>query len=179
MFVYNIKFNLKSIAKVVLLIMAILIVIFFFFSTYKIIKKSIDVKKQMQAPKIAYIQSKDYTNILKSVYENLDTYIGQKICFSGYIYKNLDFKANQFVLARDMTTSEINKTLVVGFLCESNDLKKFNEGDWVEIIGEITKGNYHGNIPIIKIKEIKKTSMPKDNLVNPPDNTYIPTSIIY
>ena len=46
----------------------------------------------------------------------------------------------------------------------------------IEITGEITKGEYHGDMPIIKITEIKKINKPsKDEYVYPPDDSYIPT----
>ena len=75
-----------------------------------------------------------------------------------------------------MVVSSDFKTLVVGFLCSSDNAKNFKDGTWVNITGEITKGYYHGDIPIIKIETIEKTEMPRDNMVYPPDEFYIPTS---
>ena len=46
-------------------------------------------------------------------------------------------------------------------------------------MGEITKGNYHGEIPILKITEIKQIDKPENEFTYPPDATYIPTGIIY
>ena len=179
MFIYNFKLNVKSIVKVVFIIITIIITIFFLISTYKIISESFKVKDKMDTPDIAYIEPNNYTNILKSVYENLDTYIGQKICFSGYVYRQIDFSDTQFVLARDMLTSSSNQTLIVGFLCDYKNSKDFIDGTWIEIVGEITKGDYHGEVPIIKIKEIKQIEKPSEEYVVPPDDTYIPTSVIY
>jgi len=179
MFIYNLKLNPKNIVKFSFIIIAIIITIFFLISTYKIISESFRVKDQMTNPDIAYIEANNYTNILKSVYENIDTYVGQEICFSGYIYRQIDFSDTQFVLARDMLTSSSNQTLIVGFLCDYKNSKNFIDGTWVEIVGEITKGDYHGETPIIKIKEIKEIEKPLDEYVAPPDNTYIPTAVIY
>lgn len=179
MFIYNFKLNSKNIIKVSFIIICIIITIFFLISTYKIISESFRVRDQIDSPDVARIEPNNYTNILKSVYENLDTYVGQKICFSGYIYRQIDFSETQFVLARDMLTSSSTKTLIVGFLCDFKKAKDFEDNTWVEITGEITKGEYHGEVPIIKVKEIKKIEKPVDNYVAPPDNTYIPTSIIY
>ena len=68
------------------------------------------------------------------------------------------------------------QTLVVGFLCRSDNSSQFEDGTWVNITGEIKKGYYHGDIPIIDISKIEKTSKPTDIYVYPPDDTYIPTS---
>ena len=82
-----------------------------------------------------------------------------------------------YALARDMIISSNLQTLVVGFLCNSNEAKNFEDGSWVSITGEITKGKYHNSeIPIIKVTEIKKVDMPENIFVLPPNKTYIPTS---
>ena len=54
----------------------------------------------------------------------------------------------------------------------------FEEGTWVNVTGEIIKGYYHNEIPIIDINKIEETSKPEEEYVYPPDNTYIPTSVI-
>ena len=77
-----------------------------------------------------------------------------------------------------MVISSDFQTVVVGFLCEYNKAKEFSDNSWVEITGEIIKGDYHGDMPIIKITEIKNTNKPNDELVYPPDDSYIPTSDI-
>ena len=94
MFIYNIKLNSKNIVKIVFAIMSIIITIFFIISIYKIISESIRVRDEINVPDVSYIEAKNYTNILKEVYEDLDTYVGQTICFSGYIYRNSDFDDN-------------------------------------------------------------------------------------
>lgn len=179
MFIYNVKLNSKNIIKISFIILTIIIVIFFLISLYKIFSTTVKVKDNLDNPEVAYVQADNYTNILKSVYENVDTYIGQQICFSGYVYRNVDFSESQFVLARDMIMDNTTNKLIVGFLCSSKEAKNFSNGTWVEIVGEITKGNYHGEIPILKITQIKQINKPNDEFTYPPDATYIPTGIIY
>ena len=126
--------------------------------------------------KVQYLQADNYTNVLKSVHENIDEYIGKEICFSGYVYRVSDLEENQFVLARDMIINENNQTLVVGFLCSCKNANEYINNEWVDITGKITKGNYHGDIPIIKIIDIKKIEKPQTNIyVYPPDENYVPT----
>lgn len=179
MFVYNVKLNSKSIVKAALVIISIIIVIFFILALYRVFSNSFKVKDSVPEPDVAYLKVDNYTNVLKSVYENLDTYVGQKISFSGYVYRNLDFSDSQFVLARDMLVKGSTKTLIVGFLCTYSNAQDFADGTWVEITGEISKGNYHGEIPIVKITKINKIEKPSDEYAFPPDATYIPTGVIY
>ena len=136
------------------------------------------VKDRIEQNEIKEINADEYTNILQAVHDDLDSYIGLKIKFSGYVYRILDFNEKQFVLGRDMLiNTENNQSVVVGFLCENKEIKKFENDEWIEIVGEITKGKYHNSeIPIIKVTEIKKVDMPENIFVLPPNKTYIPTS---
>ena len=108
------------------------------------------------------IPTNNYTNILKSVHDDIDTYVGQKISFTGYVYRVYDLPETQFVLARDMVVDSKFQTMVVGFLCSYNNAKNFKDGTWVSITGKITKGYYHGDIPIIEIDKIEEITKPKD-----------------
>ena len=125
---------------------------------------------------VSKISAKNYTNILKSVHENIDSYVGKKINFVGYVYRILDLNENQFILSRDMIISSDRQSVIVGFLCEYNKAKEFEDNTWIEITGEITKGDYHGDMPIIKIMDIKRVDKPNEEYVYPPDESYIPTN---
>ena len=127
---------------------------------------------------IANIESNEYTNILKQVYDDIDTYVGQSINFTGYVYKINDFKNNEFVLARNMLINSDSQSVVVGFLCSYENAKNFKEGTWVNVTGKIIKGYYHDEIPVIDINKIEETTKPEEEYVYPPDNTYIPTCVI-
>ena len=75
-----------------------------------------------------------------------------------------------------MVVSSDFQTVVVGFLCSCDNASTFKDGTWVNLSGEITKGYYHGDIPIIKIEKIEEIEKPTDIYVYPPDDFYIPTS---
>lgn len=180
MFVYNIKFNGKALVKLLFVIVAIAVTIYFVVSAWKIYNNSFKVKDEIAEPDVMQLTAENYTNILKSVHDDIDSYVGKKICFTGYVYRLLDFKETEFVLARDMVVSSDMQTLVVGFLCDCKNAKDFENDSWVEITGEITQGSYHGDMPIIKVKDIKQIEKPEDNVyVYPPDDTYVPTSAMF
>ena len=125
---------------------------------------------------ICEITPNNYTNVLKSVHENLNDYVGQKIKFSGYIYRVLDFEENQFVLARNMVISSDFQTVVVGFLCSCSTANEFEDNCWVEMEGTILKGDYHGEIPIIQVEKMEKIEKPSEEYVYPPDDSFVTTS---
>jgi len=83
MFIYNVKINGKAFVKVLFVIISILITIYFCISAYKIYNNSFKVKDAMEEPDIMYLTSENYTNVLKAVHDNIDSYIGKKICFTG------------------------------------------------------------------------------------------------
>ena len=180
MFIYNVKINGKAIVKVLFVIIAIAVSIYFCVSAFRIYNNSFKVKDQMQDNDIINLTTENYTNILKAVHDDIESYAGKKICFSGYVYRLLDFKETEFVLARDMIISSDMQTLIVGFLCDSKNAKDFEDESWIELTGEITLGEYHGDMPIIKVKEIKKIEKPEEDLhVYPPNDSYVPTSIMF
>lgn len=178
MFVCNLKLSHKLIFKILFVFIFICAIFVSGIAIYKVFNYQ-NVNDEVSTPKVANITSDNYTNILKTVHENLDEYIGQEISFTGYVYRVYDFSKTQFVLARNMKVSTDNQTLVVGFLCNYNKASDFNDNTWVSITGKITKGDYHGDIPIIEIKEMKACNKPADEYVYPPDDTFIPTSSLF
>lgn len=187
MFIFNFKVDGNKFSKVLFIIMMIIIMIIFGFGIYNIFFKEkinndslVKVSDEIKSNEVFEITPSNYTNILKATNENVDDYIGCKIHFTGYVYRLLDFEENQFVLARDMVVSNNEEqALVVGFLSTYENAKDFEDGTWVDVVGEITKGNFNGDIAIVKVTSMNTIDKPKDEFVFPPDDTYIPTSALF
>ena len=179
MFILNFKVNGNKLGKIFLGILLVIILIVTFIVCYRILGnqffKTNDNLKQNEVQELTVT---NYTNVLKTVHDDIDTYVGQKIKFSGYVFRMLDFNQNQFVLARDMIISSDFQTVVVGFLSEYEEIKQYEDNTWIEIVGEITKGNYHGDVPILKIEQIQKIEKPQDEFVYPPDDSFVTTSTV-
>lgn len=184
MIIYNLKINKKTIIKFILCLMILIALSISVASVYNILSKmekneTTYIEDMVPESGIAKITPENYTNILKEVHENIDTYIGQKISFSGYIYRINDFSDDRFVLARDMDIGN-NQTLIVGFLCSYNNASEFDSYSWVEIEGEIAKGKYNDQeIPIINVYKLEKANKPENSTVPLPDDAYVPTAVIY
>ena len=185
MFVLNLKFNIKKILKLILALCILISFSFLAYFTYNTYRK-MKTKQEFNltndfipSNEIAIINPKDYANILKATYKDVDTFIGQKISFDGYIYKVNDFPENRFILARDMTITE-NQSVIIGFLSEYNNLADFNEFDWVKITGTINKTIYNKEqVPLLIIESIEKIIEPKNSAVPKPSNDYVETAVIY
>ena len=173
MFIYNLKMNKKALCRGFIAICLLIILCIILYSFYIIfIKKNptCDAKQN----EIIELNETNYTNILKSANEDIDSYVGSKVKITGYVYRLIDFDKTQFVVARDMKFEKSSQSLVVGFLCESKDASKYSDGTWVEIIGKIKKGRFNSELAVLDVISIKETTKPVNLYVNPPDDTYIP-----
>lgn len=174
MFIYNVKISSGKFFKFIIALMILIALVITGISIHKTFGNRNTSGSSMSD--VYNIDANNYTNVLKAVHDNLDNYIGQKISFSGYVYRVYDLEQDQFVLARDMVINSDFETLVVGFLCHGTNTSNIENGAWVNIIGEIKKGYYHGDIPIIEITQMEEVEKPADANVYPPDDFYIPTS---
>lgn len=89
MFICNFKINQKKIVKIFIFIAAIIVLILLAVVISKVFNniKSANSSKTtisdtIPSPDIAEISPENYTDILKEVHEDLDTYIGQRISFT-------------------------------------------------------------------------------------------------
>lgn len=177
MFIYNLKINGGKIFKILFTCITLLLIFLLVFITFKIFYGSKNnTEACMPQNNVFQISSNNYTNVLKAVHDDIDTYVGKKINFTGYVYRILDLKDNQFVLARNMIISSDFQYVVVGFLCQYDKIANFENGSWVNVTGEIKKGDYHGDMPIVMVTDIKSCDKPNDEFVYPPSEDYIPTS---
>lgn len=184
MLIYNIKLNKKKIFKFILAIMLIIVISIGIAALYNVLNSMEQssnnlIEDTIPSKDVAVLTPENYTNILKEVHNDIDTYIGQKISFSGYVYRVSGFSEDQFVLARDMDIGN-KQTLIVGFLCSSEKAKEYETYSWVTVTGQIIKGTYNGSdIPILQITDINRCSKPENASVPVPDDEYVPTAVIY
>ena len=179
MFIYNFKLNSSILFKILLGIIVCIVACMCVVVGVKIFKEGKNSNNCINPSDIIEPTSANYASILQAVHNDVNSYIGQKIKYSGFVYRVYDLDKEQFVLGRNMIISSDFQTVVVGFLSHYKDAIKFRDGIWVEIEGNITKGNYHGSdMPILEITYIKEVEKPNDEYVFPPDDNYIPTSAI-
>ena len=134
MFVFNVKVNGSKIFKCFFIGVIIFLIIILGIVMYRVFGGANNASKSQSCfPQngVSEIQPRNYTNILKTVHENISPYVGKKIA----------------------------------------------DNTWVTVTGTIVKGDYHGDMPIVKVTDIKCVDKPSsDEYVYPPDDSYIPTS---
>lgn len=179
MFIYNLKLNGSALFKIMLAIIIAVVICLCGLIGYKIYKASIALNDDIIKNNVTTLTPQNYANVLQSVHDDIDTYIGQKFKFSGFVYRVYDLNKEQFVLGRNMIISSDFQTVVVGFLCHYKEAVGLKDSTWIEVEGRITKGSYHNSdMPILEIISIKEIDKPTDEYVYPPDDNYIPTSSI-
>ncbi|MDD2627560.1 MAG: hypothetical protein PHR25_02590 [Clostridia bacterium] len=167
MFVYNIKLNMKRI----LIGIGVLVVAVALFMELGPHKNKENSKVNVYSNKFDYnITDANFTNMLKKIHDDIDKNIGKTVSISGFVFTMPDFKDSYFVCGRNMILSGNEK--VVGFLCNYKKADKLLESEWVQITGVIEKGFYQTDMPIIKVKTIKKITAPENTFVNPPTSNY-------
>lgn len=179
MVIFHMNLHHKIIIRMLFLIFFIGILFMFAIGIHRIFFQNDDQNQGtncINSDEIRKINARDYTAILKEVHENMNSYLGKKIQFTGFVYRLNDFHDDQFVLGRYMLISSDYQAVVVGFLCELPNAKYYKDGCWIEIQGIIKKGDYHGEIPVIEITSIQEVETPKEEFVLPPDESYIQTS---
>jgi len=157
MYICNFKLNIKKIL-IICLVIAIGITL-----TLELI----DMNKGKIVLYDYELTSENFTQILKEVHDDIDGSVGKTIKLSGFVFTLPDFKDENFVCGRDMLLGGEEK--VVGFLCEYTGNTELAEAEWVEITGEIIKGYYMGNMPVIKIKTLNKIPAPANTFVDAPE----------
>ncbi len=136
MFIYNLKIDGNKLGKIFLGILLGIIIIITAIVVYRILGNNFfKTNDDTNSVKVQELTVSNYTNVLKTVHDNIDDYVGMRVSFSGYIHRMVDFKENQFVLARDMVISSDLQTVIVGFLCECDDIKQYADKTWIQIEG--------------------------------------------
>ena len=110
------------------------------------------------------LKEENYTEILKTIHDNIDASIGKTIHMSGFVFRMPDFKENYFVCGRNTIANSEDK--VAGFLCQYDKASEILDNEWIEITGVIIKGDYNGSMPIIKIGSLNKITAPANTFVD-------------
>ena len=172
MHIYNFSVNKikKNFLKFSIILISIFIIMLFIVSFSKLSNRTAEIKNHENIADITEILDIGYSNFLQDVHQNLNNYIDKHYSICGFVYRMPDFTESQFVLARNMIINN-NKTdnaLVVGMLCESHEIVKYKNNDWIKCTGKIKEGNYKGKMPVLEVYKIEKIEKPENDLIKPP-----------
>ena len=158
MFVLNIKMDYKKIILACIICAAIIASIFEFGikDNFVLTSSSIDTYDYE-------IDDDNFISNIEKIHNNLDENIGKTIKVMGFVYTMPDFKEGFFVCGRHIEID--NQTQVAGYLCNYVGDMSLVENEWIEITGSIIKGDYNGEIPVIKVNSITKIPAPANTFI--------------
>ena len=159
MFVLNIRMDYKKIIIICVICAVLLARMIELFSKREYIEVNADIENFDYT-----ITEENFVSTLSYLHENIDKNIGKKIKVSGFVYTLPDFNDDFFICGR--YTVDENETKVAGYMCNFDKSISLEENEWIEIEGNIIKGNYNGEIPVIKVDKITKIIAPANMYVS-------------
>lgn len=109
------------------------------------------------------LNKENFIYSLETINDNIDENVGKQIQLEGFVYTLDDLDKNFFVCGR--YTEHENTTKVAGIICKKDDNISLVENEWIKVTGTITKGEYNGEIPVIKVEKIEKIVAPANTFV--------------
>lgn len=158
MFVINFKLNAKKIIFTTLIVASIVATIIEFSTdNIKTVNSNLDSNYDYT------FTDENYTTLLNQLHSNIDQNVGKTVKITGFVFKMPDFKDGYFVCGRNVISN--GEDCVAGILCQYDDSTKLVDNEWLEITGVIIKGDYNGDMPIIKVGGVQKIIAPSNTFV--------------
>jgi putative membrane protein len=107
-----------------------------------------------------------YGHIILDVQNSVDEYVGKKISFNGFVYRDKQTKINQVYVSRFALTCCVADAQVFGLMVEGKEVRSFKNDQWVNVSGTIEKikvGKFYK--PIIHLDKIKNIKPLRDPYV--------------
>ncbi len=158
MFILNIKLNYKKILLLCLICASIIAAIVEFGINDNVTQTSSKIEKYDYE-----ITDENFIDNIKKLHENIDENINKTIKISGFVYTLADFNKDFFICGRYYATNI--ETQVAGIMCNYDGKMTLTENEWIEVTGTIIKGEYNGNVPVIKVNTITKVPAPANMYV--------------
>jgi putative membrane protein len=141
----------------------------------KVIKNiQYEAKEEKKLDNVGTIEfdNDNYSDNLAEIENNFEKYKGRKIIITGFVYKEKNFKSDEFVVSRLLMSCCAADTQVIGLMSKGQSATTLEKDQWVKIEGKIDSTKYNDiqtgketNIPVILVDKVEK--------IQKPDNPYI------
>jgi putative membrane protein len=110
----------------------------------------------------------NFVNWVQEIYNNPSKYEGKKIEVTGFVFKDKQFKSNEFVPARLMMVCCAADMSPIGLLAQYNNASELRQDSWFNFSGKIVIGEFKGQqTAVIDIESAERTVKPKNEYVYP------------
>lgn len=107
-----------------------------------------------------------YLDTLDIIVNNINAFVGKEIELIGFVFKEPDLKADQFVVARFAISCCIADSTVFGIIASANMSHPVAMDEWIRTTGVISKTTVEDwELPMIQVTEIERIDQPEDPYV--------------
>jgi len=107
-----------------------------------------------------------YLDTLDIIVNNIDAFVGKEIELIGFVFKEPDLKADQFVVARFAISCCIADSTVFGIIASADMSHPVATDEWIRTTGVISKTTVDDwELPMIQVTEIERIDQPEDPYV--------------
>ena len=123
---------------------------------------------------IIEFDDQSYFEKLGKIGEDIKRYKGKKIIINGFVYKDKDFKTDEFIIARLMMSCCAADSQVVGLMSKWPNARTLEKEVWIRVEGIIDSTMYKEadsdiemELPIIIVDKVEEIQKPNNIYVYP------------
>jgi putative membrane protein len=125
-----------------------------------------ELEAKMLKMKKIVLTEENYIAMTNIMDKNPEKFSGKEVEMLGFVYREDDFKEDQFVVARFGLSCCVADASVYGTLASIADGEKYQQDEWVKVSGVIKSVKYQDWVlPNVEIQSIKKVEQPKEPYV--------------
>lgn len=97
-----------------------------------------------------------------------DALNGQAADIVGFVYRDVRFATDQFMVGRFAITCCVADALAIGVVATTADAQEYTQDTWVRVHGVFQKGEIDGqSIPVLYVTEIERVQQPEQPYLYP------------
>ncbi|MFY0762644.1 TIGR03943 family protein [Metabacillus dongyingensis] len=125
-----------------------------------------ELEAKMLKMKKIVLTEENYIAMTNIMDKNPEKFAGKEVEMHGFVYREDDFKEDQFVVARFGLSCCVADASVYGTLASIDDGEKYQQDEWVKVSGIIKSVKYQDWVlPNVEIQSIEKIEQPKEPYV--------------
>lgn len=123
-------------------------------------------KKAMLKSDVIRVNDGNFISVTRVLDQWKEEFVGKKIEYSGFVYREPDFEEDQFVIARFGISCCAADASVYGTIASTGEGKLLQNDEWVKVSGTLSTTTYQDvEIPLIVIEKLTKIKQPNDPYV--------------
>ncbi|MFJ5770262.1 TIGR03943 family putative permease subunit [Psychrobacillus sp. NPDC093180] len=125
-----------------------------------------ELKKELLNSSKVVVKDEYYLDSLDIIVNNINAFVGKEIELIGFVFKEPELAADQFVVARFAISCCIADSTVFGIIASTDMSHPVITDEWIRTTGIISKTTVDGfELPMIEVKKIERIEQPEDPYV--------------